>query len=140
MNKKTWYTLWGAVYIICAALGFAYEPTGLLKAIFVVLALAFFVPPAVLLYNAAKNGDKRELRRIRNLSILSLTATLVLMIVNILCAVNGSEALGQTLYALLVLVSSPMYCAQNGLVSLFLWACLLMAAIHSLRKKNTVTK
>lgn len=134
MNKKTWYVLWGILYIICAALGFVSEAEGLLKAVLILLALLFFVPPAMLLYHAVKSRDLREIGRIRNLSLLSLIATLVMMVANILSVLQGSEELGDTLYAVLVLVSSPMYCARNGFVSLFLWACLLMVSLRFHRK------
>lgn len=136
MSKKIWYALWGMLYIVCAAMGFISEAEGLLKGILVLLALLFFVPPGVLLYYAVKQEDQKEIRRIRNLSLLSLIATLVLMIINILCALKGSEALGNALYAVLVLVSSPMYCARNGFVSLFLWACLLMVSMRFSRKQK----
>ena len=136
MNKKTWYALWGILYIICAALGFVSEAEGGLKAILILLALLFFVPPAVLLYDAIKRKDLREVRRIRNLSLLSLIATLVLMVLNILSVLQGSEALGDTLYAILVLVSSPMYCARNGFLSLFRWACLLMVSMRFNQKNK----
>ena len=136
MKKKTLYVLWGILYIICAALGFVAEVDGLLKTLLILLALGFFVPPAVLLYRGITGGDSREVKRIRNLSGLSLLATLVVMVLNLLCAVDGSQALGDAMYALLVLVSSPMYCIRNGLVSLFLWACLLMLGIRYTRKKK----
>lgn len=136
MSKKNWYTLWGVLYILCAALGFVSGVGGLLRAALILLALAFFVPPAVLLYTAGKKGDHREVKRIRNLSCLSLLGTLVLMVLNLLTAVDGSESLGNAMHVLLVMVSAPMYCARNGLVSLFLWACLLMVSLKLLRKKK----
>lgn len=135
MSKKNWYALWGVLYILCAALGFVAEAEGALNVLLILLALAFFVPPAVLLYTAGKDGDIRGVKRIRNLSIVSLLGTLVLMVLNILTAVDGSESLGNAMHVALVMVSAPMYCARNGLVSLFLWACLLMASIKLLRKK-----
>lgn len=136
MNKKNWYTLWGVLYIVCAALGFVSGVDGLLKAVLILLGLAFFLPPAMLLYRESKTGGKKDTKRIRNLSLLSLGATLILMILNILWAMEGSEALGNVLYAVLVLASSPMYCLQNGLLSMFLWACLLMVAIRQLRNRK----
>ena len=134
MNKKPWYVLWGSLYLICAALGCVPEASGLLKALCVFLALCFFVPPGVLLYEGIRRGDVKTVRLIRNLSGISLGATMAVMVINLLCAAGGSEALGDALYALLVAVSSPMYCMRNGMVSLFLWACLLMAAIQQLKK------
>ena len=135
MNKKPWYVLWGSLYIICAALGFVAQVTGFLKVLCVFLALCFFVPPAMLLYHAIPRGDKKTVRLVRNLSALSLSATMAVMVINLLCAAHGSQTLGNRLYAVLVLVSSPMYCIQNGSVSLFFWACLLMVGIRHGKKK-----
>ena len=135
MNKKPWYVLWGSLYIICAALGFVTQVTGFLKVLCVFLALCFFVPPAMLLYDSIPRGDKKTVRRVRNLRALSLAMTMAVMVINLLCAAHGSRALGDTLYAVLVLVSSPMYCIQNGILSLFFWACLLMVGIRHGKKK-----
>ncbi len=136
MSKKNWYVLWGILYILCGALGFVPEAEGLLKGLLVVLGLLFFVPPGVLLYNAVKTKDLPQIRLLRNLSALSLGATLVFMILNLVSAAGGNVATGDALYAVLVMVSSPMYCIRNGLVSLFLWACILMLGIRYSRKKK----
>ena len=135
VRNKNLYVLWGIAYIVCVALGFVPEVDGLLKAVLILVALGFFVPPGVLLYRGIRQGNRKQICRIRNISALSLGATLVVMVVNLLCAVNGSESLGDALFGLLVLVSSPMYCMRNGFVSLFLWACLLMLGIRHSKKK-----
>ena len=136
MNRKTLYVLWGILYILCGALGFVTAAEGLLKAALILLALLCFVPPGILLYRAVRAGDIRQIRLLRNISGLSLLATLVMMVLNLALAPSGSEALGDAMHVLLVMVSSPMYCIRNGLVSLFLWACLLMVGIRYSRKKK----
>lgn len=135
MNKTFWYGIWAILFAACAVLGLVSQVGNTLRVLMVLLALAFFVPPTVLMAQAISSGDRKTLRRIRNLSALSLLATLVLMVVNIAAALRVSEKLGQVLHVLLVLVSSPMNCMGNGLVSLFLWACLLMVGIGHSRKK-----
>ena len=135
MNKKPWYVLWGSLYIICAVLGPVADREGLLNGLCVFLALCFFVPPGVLLYESIRRGDRRTVRLLRNLSALSLGATMGVMVLNLLCAASGSQLLGNLLFALLVAVSSPMYCIGNGVASLFLWACLLMLGIRYGKKK-----
>lgn len=134
MSKKVLYIGWAALFILCAGLGFLPSPKGFAFGVLVFFSLLFFVPPAILLYRAMKAEDKRELRRIRNLSLISLSATLVVFILNIF-SVGASAAAGKALYWLLILVSSPMVCARIWVISLFLWACLLMAALQALRKK-----
>ena len=129
MSKKTLYILWGLLFSICAALGFIPEPEGLLRYFMTALSVICFLPPAVLVYRARKEGDKGTLALIRNLSAASLGMTLVILVLSLTTAL-GSEALGNFLHAILVVVSSPMVCSQFWFGSLFLWACLLMAAIQ----------
>ena len=54
--------------------------------------------------------------------------TAVFLVLNIL-SVLWSEVLGNILYGILVIVSSPMVCCGGYAVSIFLWACLLIACI-----------
>lgn len=136
MHKKFWYIMWLVLFCICAGLGLVTETQGVLRLLLTLLALAFFVPPAVLMYQATKAGNRVTLRRIRNLSALSLLLTLVLMVVNIATALRVSEEVGKLLHIFLVILSTPMSCMGNGLVSLFLWACLLMVGIQNTRKRK----
>lgn len=134
MNKKTLYTAWGALFILCACLGFIPEPQGLLKALMVLFSVAFFLPPFLLLHDAVKQDDRNSLRLVRNLSVLSLGLTLTLLVGNILSAL-GPQILGNILHVILVIVSSPMFCGQYWAVSLFLWAYLMICSISHLMRK-----
>ena len=131
MNKKNLFVLWGVLFILCAGLGFLPEPAGLLKGLMTALSVLFFVPPALLLYHA----DRETALLIRNLAALSLGVTLVTLILNFVLAVS-SEFLGNVLHYILVVVSSPMICSGYWVLSLFLWACLLMVSLQNLRKKS----
>ena len=133
MNQKLLFPLWGGLFILCAAFGFIPEPAGALSVLMTVFSLCFFVPPAALLYRAAKQKDTAVLKLIRNLSALSLGLTLALIILNFLTAM-GSELLGTILYYILVIVTSPMICSGHWAMSMFLWACLLMVSLRELRK------
>ena len=124
MNKKTLFALWGVLFILCAGLGFIPEPQGFLKGLMTALAVLFFLPPAWLLYK----GDREMVLLIRNLSALSLGVTLVTLILNFVLAVSA-EFLGNVLHYVLVVVSAPMICSGYWVLSLFLWACLLMAGL-----------
>lgn len=130
MNRNVLYGLWAGLYIVCAGLGFIPEPAGFGKAILVVLSIVFFVPPTMLLYRS----DIRDLKFIRNISIVWLSGALVLLVGNLL-SVLASDAVGTGLYALMVLFTAPMVCGQYWLLSLFLWACLLMGSLSILKKK-----
>ena len=121
MNQKVLFALWGVLFILCAGLGFLPEATGWMTA----LSILFFLPPALLLCK----GDKNTVLLVRNLSLLSLGVTLVTLILNFVLAVS-SETLGNILHSVLTIVSAPMICSGFWVLSLFLWACLLIAAIQ----------
>ena len=129
MNKKILFVLWGGLFALCAGLGFLPEPAGVLKGLMVLLAVAFFVPPLMLI----RRKERKTLHLIRSLSALSLALTVVLLICNFL-TVFASETVGNFLYSLLIIVSSPMVCGQYWALGLFGWAY-LMSASHSVLKK-----
>ena len=138
MNRKNLFAAWGGLFIICAGLGFipgfAEEVAGALRALLVLLSLAFFVPPALLLYVAYRDRDVHTLKLVRNLSALSLGLTLAVLVGNVLSAL-GPELLGTLLHCILIVVSTPMLCSGYWALSLFLWACLLMVSLTLLRKR-----
>lgn len=127
MKNRFLYALWGALFILCAALGFIPEPAGAGKLLLTVLSIAFFVPPAALIWKGRRQADPATTAVVRNLSIVSLTLTAALLIANFL-TVFRSDLLGNLLHGVLVVVSSPMICSGHWALSLFLWACLLIAS------------
>ena len=129
MNKKLLYALWGGLFVCCAALGFVREPYGTVKVLTMLLSIGFFVPGFLLL-----SQGRSDVLLVRNLAALSLAVTLVLLVCNFL-SVFGSEGLGDVLYYMLVILSAPMVACGSWVYSLFLWACLLFAAMAKLRKK-----
>ena len=135
MNKKGLWILWGGLYILCAGLGFIPEPAGFLKGMMTALAVVFFIPGFLLLYQAKQQRDKQTAALVRNLAAASLGITMLLIVANFL-SVGAAKAVGDGLYAVLVIVSSPMVSGGNWLLSLFLWACLLVAGGDILRKRK----
>ena len=133
MKKSTLFGLWAGLFIICAGLGFIPSPAGGLRILLTALSIGFFVPPAVLLYRAKQTGDGHTLQLLRNLSALSLLATMVLLVLNFLSAF-WPKFWGDLLHGMLVVVSSPMVCSGYWALSLFLWACLLIVSLK-LQKK-----
>ena len=122
------YALWAGLFIICAGLGFIPEAAGFGRFVLTLVSLIFFIPPAMLLHR----GGRNTVLLIRNLSALSLLVTAVALICNFLSAL-GSALLGNILHAVLVIVSAPMVCSGYWALSLFLWACLLMASLQKLK-------
>ena len=134
MSKKFLYTLWGALFILCAGLGFIPVPAGFLKCIMVALSLAFFAVPACLVKQLEKEKNRMHLTVIRNLALTSLVLTVALIMANFF-SLMAPEGLGNALYVLLVIVSAPMVCSQYWVLSLFGWACLMLWTRSLLKKK-----
>ena len=136
MNQKKLLRAWVVLFVLCALMGLVPAATVTRKTLMIALSLGFFVPPGMLIYQAVKQPkrDKNTLRLVRNLSLLSLGLTTLVLILNFM-SVMWSEAVGNGLYVLLVIVSSPMVCSQYWALSLFAWACLLMVCLKYLRKK-----
>lgn len=137
MTKKNLCLLWGILYILCAGLGFIPGFSGSVspaaQGVLTALSLLFFLPPATLLYQAQKKGEKQTLRRVRNLAALSLGATLLVLVLSFATSM-AADWVGVMLHVVLILVSSPMVCGDYWVLTLFLWACLLMASLSALRK------
>ncbi|MBQ2928571.1 MAG: hypothetical protein IJD98_08390 [Oscillospiraceae bacterium] len=125
MKKSHLFALWGVLFVLCAALGFLPESNGWMTAV----SVLFFLPPALLLYK----GDRNTVLLVRNLSALSLGVTLLTLSLNFVLAVS-TETLGNILHTILVIVSAPMLCSGYWVLSLFLWACLLMGSLKLLKQ------
>lgn len=134
MKKSSLMAVWGIFYIICAGLGFIPEPEGVVRIFLTVISVLFFVPPAILLYDAFSGRDRKTILLIRRLSALSLGVTLVLLIANFLAALT-SEWLGTVLHVLLAICSAPMFCSNYWILSLFLWAVLLVSSMQKWKEK-----
>lgn len=127
-ENTSYYIAWGALYVICAGLSFIPEPQGALNGLMLMLSLGFFVPPALLLYRAVKQRRWNTVRLLRWISSASLVLTFVMLLVNFL-SFDASDAAGLVLNGLLILVSVPMICSGAWVLSLFLWALLLMLCL-----------
>ena len=135
MSNKLLYVLWAVLFIICAALGFIPEPEGALGSALRLVSVVFFLPPAAILHRAGKSGDPNPVKLVCALAGLSLGLTAGLLVANVL-SVAASEAVGTALYYLLVIVSAPMVTCGYWALSLFLWACLLLAGMRMLKRKQ----
>lgn len=135
MSKPTkLWIVWGCAYLLCTGCGFLDAPQGALQGLFFLFSLGFFIPGGMLLSYGLKNREKGIVKAVRLISILSLSLTLLLIVLNFATA-RESATVGAVMYGILIVVSSPMICSQVWLVSLFGWACLLMASILNSKKK-----
>ncbi len=128
MKNRSVEIAWGILAAFCLVLGFVPSRDGLFYFLRMLLAIGFFIPPGIFLYR------KAHVRLIFVLSACSLGVTAVLLVLNIL-AVGATAAAGNMVYYMLVFFSVPMFCGEVWVVSLFLWACLLMVSLQMLRKK-----
>ena len=122
---------WIGMFLVCAILGFTPNPQGGNKVLMILLSAVFFLQPAILVWLGIRHRDRKTLRLVRNVSILSLSVTLVTLVANMF-SVLGSELLGDILYYILIVVSSPMVCMQYWVASLAAWAVLLWICIFAL--------
>ena len=120
MKEKITWGLWAFFYILCAGLGFAAPQEGFAGGMMTALSLLFFVPGVLLLYWGCR-------KPVRIVAGLSLGLTFLVLLANF-ASLGLSEGMGNFLYGVLILVSSPMVCSGYWVLSLFLWACLLMGS------------
>ena len=133
VRRKTLYILWTMLFAATAVLGLAFPAAeGLGKAALMLLSIAFFVPPALLVYQAKHGGEAEDVKVVRLLSAVSLVLTTVLLVL-IIRSVPYGEAVGDTLHVILAIVSAPMVCSNYYALPLFGWACLLFSTF-SMRK------
>ena len=124
MKNRRLFIAWALLFIVCAGLGFIPVTKAAGRVLLTAVSVLFFLPPTLIL----RKGNPWERLLVRNLSGLSLALTLVLIIANFLTAFR-SEALGNVLHALLTVVGAPMIASGHWALSLFLWACLLVASL-----------
>lgn len=130
MKKRILYIAWAVVYALCAGLGFVVPKTDAQKVALTLLSLVFFLPPAWLAVDALRFKDKKTLKLLGWISGLSLGLTTAAYIAN-LASATASEAAGNVLYGVLIIVSAPMVSMGAELISLFLWACLLAVSLQN---------
>ena len=135
MVKKTMYVFWGGMLTLCAAFGFLPVSAGAARGAMITLAVLSFIPPTVIVTLSSREGASADLWRIRNLSIASLSLTLAALLANF-ATLAAPEWAGNALYAILIIVSSPMICGQYWILSLTLWAALLWTCIILLKKRK----
>jgi len=132
MKERTLYPIWGFLYILCVFLGAIAERSVAGRVALTALSILFFVPGAMLLYKAFQKDDKKAVKRIRILCLVSLIATMIALTVNLLVMPAGSETARAVSDLFLMAVSAPMLCCEYWFLSLFLWACLLMVTFPKL--------
>ena len=130
ITEKQLNIAWLCLGVICAGLGFFRGAEGFGKILLVATSVIFFIPGFYLLWLGYKTKNARIIRRIRMLSLFSILATIVLFIA-LVASIFGPLWLGDIIYILFVVCSTPMLCAQYWVLSLFLWSCLLVLSFKN---------
>ena len=131
LSYKILYIAWAAMFVLTAALGFAFpgERSLPVKVVCTVLMGLFFLPPWAVLGRARSEENTHHIRLVRWLALGSLVLTAVLLVLNLRSA-GLSEGMGRALNAALTVVSAPMMCANHYALSLFLWGMLLAGTFY----------
>ncbi len=133
MKSKILWGSWIYLFAQCAVLGFVPTPPVALKILFGIFAVVFFLPPFLLI----RWESKKVAKPITIISGISLVLTVGLIIANYASSLitgTAGRTWGQALHIALGILSTPMYCGQIWLLSLFGWAFLLHYGIQTLRK------
>ena len=139
MKRSVVYAIWAVLYVLCAALGFVTPATGFAKAMLTFASLIFFVPGFYLAFLAKKENNRKAMLALRLVSGGILALTVVFLVLNFLSVYFNAQT-GLVLYVLLVMFSAPMVCSQVWVLSLFLWACLLMVTLPEFKKNCSCQK
>ena len=124
MKTKTLWLIWLYLFAFSCILGFIPNPPVAVKALLVVMGIAFFIPGGFLL----KRGTLKTVKLIRLLSIGSLAMTTVFVVLNYLSFLMN-DVWGTVFHIILGIVSTPMYCFEGWwAIGLFGWACLMSAS------------
>ncbi len=128
MNKKVLWVSWYSLLLLCALYGLLPEPRGFWKVTGIVLSVGAFVPAGLLIKCAYDTADTGLLRLIRKICIVSLSLTVALYTLNIVSTLMP-PVWGVIFHILLAIGSTPMFCAQYWVISLFCWSCLLWSTV-----------
>lgn len=138
LNKYILLAIWVGMFILCAVLGYLPPQEGANKWLLVIIALLFFLPPALTVYQCQKEKDGKLLRLVRTVALVVLIATVALLVVNLLSIAlllvmpeKTALIVGDVLYYALILVSTPMICGQYWGIGLIGWAALLWSSIFA---------
>lgn len=134
MKYKYLYIIWAGMYLLCAALGFLPEPEGAVYWLLFGIGMMFFIPPAVILCQAIRTENRKQVKAVMWISISWLSVMLMMLVANFL-SIGATEAVGTALYYMLVVMASPMVCSQIWVAPMFAFGCLLTASVQYLRKK-----
>jgi len=135
MKNSVVYSLWAVLYCVCVGLGFAEDPEGAAKVLFILTGIISFMPPFYLAWKAKKSQNRQIMTLLLWISGSVLVLSTVLLMLNFL-SVYFSDRAGLVLHVMLVMFSAPTACCQSFALGLFLWACVFVLSLQMLREQN----
>ena len=72
LNKYILLAIWVGMFILCAVLGYLPPQEGANKWLLVIMAVLFFLPPALTVYQCQKEKDGKLLRLVRTVALVVL--------------------------------------------------------------------
>lgn len=128
LRYKDLYSAWCALFVLTALLGLLFPGAeGFGRAVLLLLAMGFFIPPWLILVKSKRSGGKRNITIVRWLSLASLLATLGLLCAGILSLPLG-EGVGNVIHVLMSVICAPLTCGNFYVIPIFLWATLLFGS------------
>ena len=128
LRYRTLYILWAVLFVLTAVLGLAVTPKTVGVRLAMQLAAAvFFLPPWLILTKAKAESSAHHRNLIRLLAAAALVLAMVMICLNIV-AVHWSEGAAAAINIVTTVVTAPMVCGDAYVLSLFLWATLLVGS------------
>ena len=125
-NDLLMYIIWAVLYIGCVLLSLLDGVQGGGLVLIRIVSVLFFVPGWILAGWGVQDHNKRMLKNVRIVCLTSLILTTAALVANFL-SVKATVQTGRIWNGILILVSAPLSIAPFWALSLFLWACTLMA-------------
>ena len=127
MNRFLGFS-WAGLFALCAWLGTVQTTNVVARVALSVIAVLFFVPGALLLYNGLAEKKRGLVLAVRYISLASLVLTTFSFVLTITLVGKAAAAFIFSYYVLR-LISSPLFCGRYvWWLILFLWAFLLIAS------------
>ena len=118
------YGVWIVFYIVAVLLSLLNAPGVLVR----IYSILFFVPGVLLAVWAAKEKNKKQIKRLRTICITSLVLTTVMLVVSFL-TVNAASQTTRIVNSIFIILSEPLWISPSWVLSVFLWACVLMITV-----------
>lgn len=134
MVKRILWISWGVLFGICCTLAHITEPVGHQLWAIPAFGALFFVPPVWLLVLGLRDDDKKSILWLQRICVISVAATTVVLIGNVISALGG-KVLGMIMNELYLFTAVPAGCLRSLFLSLLLW-CGLFFAAQTLKKPS----